>query len=72
MMQVEATRIQVKYADPEDPGPHWHNLTGAEMIEWRFPIKSLWFGKVQPLLSHIRKKSVAIVFYLFLHSISQV
>lgn len=60
MLQVEETRIQVQYADPDDPGPHWHSLTGDDAIDWRPPTSALWFRKIQPFLSHIRLKSVKI------------
>ena len=66
VIHMEEERIQVKYADPEDPGPHWHYIVGREAIIWRYTSKTVWFSKVAPLISHVRHRSVKIVrFSLF-------
>lgn len=60
VVSVEATRIQVKYSDPEDPGPHWHELVGGDAISWR-SARPVWFSKIRPFLSHVRRRSVEMV-----------
>lgn len=64
VIHVDQHRVQVKYADPEDPGPHWHNLAGRDAIDWRHASKSVWFKKVAPLITHLRYKSVKMVRFL--------